>query len=218
MPKPMLLLIMLILSACLPKLSPEESARSINSGERLLNETFSNPGNWSSFNTDAYAATVADGVYRMLLAESDQYIYGTNREHYSNTIIDVDVTWLSDNPDAFAGVICRLHPENGRGYYVVVSAAGDFSIRYLGRNQDDAIVRWQGDSGIPRSGSFRMRVICVEDFIALYIDGEYIDGGEDRRLRDGQIGLTIGMPGIAAQGEVAMVEFDDLRVWEASFP
>ncbi len=218
MPKPTFFLIILLLTACLPKLAPEYPARSVNAGERLLNEAFSSPGNWSSYDTGAHAATVTDGVYRMLLAEPDGYIYGTNRRVYDNSIIDVDVTWLSDNPDAFAGVICRLHPENGRGYYVVVSAAGDFSIRYLGRNQDDAIVRWQGDSGIPRSGSFRMRVICVEDFIALYIDGEYIDGGIDSRLRDGQIGLTIGMPRIVSQGELAIVEFDDLRVWEGSFP
>lgn len=211
-----LIVLVLLLTACLPQLAPIEPARDIDVQARVLDETFTTRGNWSSYNTNALSINVADGVYRFLLNEPNQYIWGTNSTQYTNTILDVDVRWLADNPNAFAGVICRLHPENGQGYYVMVSAGGDFSIRYLGRNIDDAIVRWQGNSRIPRSGAFRMRVACVDDFIALYINGDYIDGGEDSRLRDGAIGLALGMP--SSSSASTSVEFDNLRVWEAEFP
>ncbi len=190
--------------------------QNITTGERVMSESFTNQGNWSNYATDTVTASVTNGVYQMLLRDSSQYIWGSNGAIYDNTVIEVDVAWRSDNPTAFAGVICHLHPDDGRGYYVVVSASGDFSIRYIGRNIDDAIVRWQANSRIPTSGSFRMRVICVDDTIALYINGDYVDAGTDTRLRDGQIGLTVGMPRSTTIGDSAFVEFDNLRVWQAS--
>ena len=210
-------ILILLLTACLPQSAPIEPARDIEVQERVLNEDFTTQGNWSSYNTDALSINVIDDVYRLLTNQRNQYIWGTNNIEYDNTIIDVDVRWLDDNPYAFAGVICRLQPANGQGYYVIVSADGDFSIRYLGRTIDDAIVRWRNHPNIPESGSFRMRVACVDDFIALYINGVYIDGGEDSRLDDGAIGLTLGLPDIASANNTG-VEFDNLRVWEATLP
>ncbi|GAB5493201.1 MAG: hypothetical protein Phog2KO_34160 [Phototrophicaceae bacterium] len=217
MPRYYSLILVILLTACLPQSAPIEPARDIEVQERVLNETFTTQGNWSSYNTDMLSINVIDGVYRLLSTQRNQYIWGTNNIDYTNTIIDVDVRWLSDSPYTFAGVVCRLHPENGQGYYVVVSADGDFSIRYIGQNIDDGIVRWRNHPDIPTSGSFRMRVACVDDFIALYIDGIYIDGGEDSRLSDGAIGLTLGLPDIASANNGG-VEFDNLRVWEANFP
>lgn len=217
MPRYYSLILVLLLTACLPQLAPIEPALDIEVQERVLNETFTTQGNWSDYNSDALSINAIDGVYRLLLSQRNQYIWGTNNIEYDNTIIDVEVRWLADNPYAFAGVVCRLHPANGNGYYVVVSADGDFSIRYIGRNIDDAIVRWQGNPNIPTSGSFRMRVACVDDFIALYINGIYIDAGEDSRLSDGVIGLTLGMPDIASANNTG-VEFDNLRVWNATLP
>lgn len=190
--------------------------QTITTGERLVSESFTTQGNWSNYATDTVTATVANGVYQLLLRDTSQYIWGSNGDIFDNSVIEVDVTWRSDNPTAFTGVICRLHPEDGRGYYVVVSASGDFSIRYIARNIDDAIVQWQGNARIPRSGSFRLRVICVDDMIALYIDGDYIDSGRDTRLRDGQVGLAVGLPRRTTIGDTAFVEFDNLRVWQAS--
>ncbi len=216
MPRYLIITLLLILTACLPQFAPIEPARNINVQERVLDENFTAQGSWSIYNTETLSINVIDGVYRLLLNDSNQYIWGTNNTQYDNTIIDVDVRWLSDNPYAFAGIICRLHPENGRGYYVMVSASGDFSIRYIGRNTDDAIVRWQGSSKIPQSGSFRMRVACVDNFIALYIDGDYIDASEDSRLSNGAIGLALGMPEVSSSS--TGVEFDNLRVWNAELP
>lgn len=216
MPRHLSIVFIVLLTACLPQLAPIEPARDINVQERVLDETFTSQGNWSTYNTDALSINVLDGVYRLLLNQPDQYIWGTNNTQYTNTMIDVDVRWLGDDSYAFAGIICRLHPENGRGYYVMVSADGDFSIRYIGQNTDDAILRWQGNSNIPQSGSFRMRVACVDNFIALYINGNYIDGAEDSRLINGAIGLALGMPSMSSAS--TGVEFDNLRVWNAELP
>ncbi|MEM9955242.1 MAG: hypothetical protein AAF846_26785 [Chloroflexota bacterium] len=197
--------------------SPSTSAPELILGEQILDETFSQSGGWSLYATSTVTATVTDGVYRMLLQQPNQYVWGTNNTRYNDTVIEVDVTWQSDNPNAFAGMVCRLSPDDSRGYYVVVSKSGDFSIRYIGRNVDDALIPWRNSPQIPRQSTFQMRVVCVDEFIGLYINDNYIDGSRDSRLSRGQLGLAVGMPQTVSGDGIALVDFDNLRVWDASF-
>ncbi|MGJ3237481.1 MAG: hypothetical protein ACFE0Q_02130 [Anaerolineae bacterium] len=208
--------ILALLVACLPRHNPSYPPQDVTIGERLLNETFTHIGTWSRYQTDEYSATIMQGGYQLLLNVQGQYIWGSDGTLYTDTVLDIDVHWSDQGTDAIAGVICRLHPDDGRGYYVVVSESGAFSIRYIAHNTDDALVHWQSHENIPQTGAFQMRVICVEDEIALYINGRYIDGVRDRRLRDGQIGLALGMP-MQARGS-ALVTFDNLRVWRGNLP
>lgn len=205
----MCLFLIFILTACMPS---SESTQ--NTDDLLLSENFSTGRGWSNYNSDAFTVNTADGVYAMLLNQPGQYIWGTTSGQYTNTVIEVDVTWQSDNPDALTGIICRLHPENSRGYYVVISASGDYSMRYIGRNVDDALIRWQSHNRIPRTGSFTMRVLCSGNNISLSINGDFINSARDSRLSSGQIGLTLGLPANASN--FALVEFDNLRLWDTT--
>lgn len=59
-----------------------------------------------------------------------------------------------------------------------------------------------------------MRVACIGNSIRLSINGHVIDSASDSRLSSGQIGLTLGIPSNASG--IALVEFDNLSVWDAS--
>ena len=74
MPRHLSIVFIVLLTACLPQLAPIEPARDINVQERVLDETFTSQGNWSTYNTDALSINVLDGVYRLLLNQPDQYI------------------------------------------------------------------------------------------------------------------------------------------------
>lgn len=184
--------------------------------EQLLDESFDRAGDWSLYASATVTATVVDGAYQMLLQQPNQYIWGTNGNRYDNIVIEADVTWLSNNQNTFAGLVCYLNPETSAGYYVVVSKSGDFSIRYLGRTVDDALISWRATRYIPTTGTFRLRVVCSEGLIALYINDNYIDGARDTRLNRGQLGLTVGMPQAVTGDATAFVAFDNVQVWRAS--
>ena len=58
-----------------------------------------------------------------------------------------------------------------------------------------------------------MRVVCVDDYLALWVNGEFVADARDRRAAQGEVGL-VGVMNCA--GKRLTVDFDDLRLWRAA--
>lgn len=212
--KSSLAIVFILLSACLP-LAPIEAPRSTTVSERVLNESFDSTEAWTVYNTDGLFMDIVENSFQAELGWPGHFAWSSNHQDYENTILEVDITWLSDYEQGIVGIICRGQ-ENGNGYYVLISYDGNFSIRRGGQYTDDALRKWQGHRDIPRDGSpIRMRVICIDDYLGLYINGEYIDGAVDSRFNRGSIGLVLGLPPNTNGNDIVAVQFDNLRVWKA---
>lgn len=205
----------LLLSACVPILPPIEPPRSTIVNERILNENFDSIGTWTTYNTEGLFMDIVEGSFQAELGLPGGFAWSSNHQDYENTILEVNITWLSDYEQGIVGIICRGQ-ENGNGYYVLISYDGNFSIRRGGRYTDDALRKWQGHRDIPRDGNpIRMRVVCIDNYLGLYINGKYIDGAVDSQFNTGSIGLVIGLPLHASDDDIVAVQFDNLRVWTA---
>jgi hypothetical protein len=207
--------LILLLGACVPTSPPVEAPRSTIVTQRLLNEPFSFIGNWSSYQYDDLFMDIVDSSFQAESGRAGRFAWSSNDEDYEDTILEVDITWLSDYKQAMVGVICRGQA-TGNGYYVLISYDGNFSIRRGGQYTDNALRKWRRQRDIPRDGSpTRMRVVCVDNYLGLYINGEYIDGAVDSRFNAGLIGLVVGLPSNTGDDDIVAVQFDNLRVWNA---
>ena len=185
-------------------------------GEILIADRFTDGINWDTRSRDGASVGVQNGQYR-IESEYDTYVRGFNDVAHENVIIEIDVTYdmLATN-NAF-GVICRGAPNdyNSNGYYFLIGADGSYSIR-IGRSGNvDELVRWR-QSEIINSGAATntIRAVCIDDYLALYVNDEFITSVHDDRYRRGFTGLTAA----TQDGVPIVVDFDNITIWEAEFP
>jgi hypothetical protein len=101
---------------------------------------------------------------------------------------------------------------NGDGYLFLIEGTGRFAImRSRGRNVTP-LVDWTASSTI-KSGPAKntIRAVCMGNYLALYINGEFMADTSDDTYNKGQIGLVAA----AANRLGNQVEFDNLSVYEA---
>jgi len=111
-------------------------------------------------------------------------------------------------------VVCRASAgeDNASGYYFLIGGDGSYSIR-KGRDDIDALVSWARSDVINRgAGSNTIRAVCMGDYLALYVNGEFIADAHDNTYRGGFVGFVAA----AAEGTIVEIAFDNLRIWEAT--
>lgn len=199
---------------CLPQIPAAPPSRNFTTHEQLLDETFDTPASWDIYNLQGAVLQVVDGGYRVQAGIS-QYVFGLNREQYDNVVIEAEAYLKSDYRKGIFGVMCRAS-SGGRGYYFVMSADGNFSIRRGAGNAVDPLIQWQATSAIhTETGRNLLRIVCIDDYLALYINGQFVADTTDTRYRRGAIGFTAALPTRAKTGDLVDVIFDNLRVWAA---
>jgi hypothetical protein len=115
--------------------------------------------------------------------------------------------------------MCRVNAE-GEGYAFLISSDGFGAIAAVIKGSSERgslnlIDEWSENDAInPGQSENTIRAVCIDDYLALYVNGEFVGDVEDERFADsGQAGLIAGLlvenPDEA--GEV-IIEFDDLRV------
>lgn len=100
----------------------------------------------------------------------------------------------------------------GDGYLFLIQGNGQYAImRSRGRNVVP-LVNWTSSSAITVGpGQNHLRAVCMDDYLAFYINDQYVAGATDATFQRGQVGL-------AASGANTLgveVEFDNLVVAEA---
>jgi hypothetical protein len=183
-------------------------------GNLLLNETFETNLGWDDRAQDGVVIGVEAGAYRMR-ADVNQYVRGFDRrQRYENVIVEVQVVQLSAAETNAYGVVCRGSTTDGRedGYYFLVGGDGSYSIR-IGRNGDvERLVAWARSGAVNEGAALNtIRAVCMNDYLALYVNDEFAADVRDRTYQRGAVGFTLA----AEAGTVAEVAFDNLNVFTA---
>lgn len=107
------------------------------------------------------------------------------------------------------GSVLSQEAANGDGYLFLIQGTGSFAImRSRGRNLTP-LVNWTPSDKI-HAGMERneLRAVCMGDYLAFYINGEFVGDATDSTFASGQVGLLAS--GATRLG--AVIEFDDLKV------
>jgi hypothetical protein len=208
------LVLMLLLAGCSGGLPAAQPTHKLEAGAPLLEATFDTPGDWTTYTIEAGSVHIMEGGYR-IQARQPNLVFGLHHRQAANVIIEAEAYVLSDYRQGMYGVLCRASSD-GHGYYFLISADGNFSIRRIGSRQDDALVEWQGSPAIHTGKRLnRIRAVCLDDYLALYVNGTFVAEAWDTRYQDGYIGVTAGLPRQAGMNNLTDVAFDTVRVWEA---
>lgn len=99
----------------------------------------------------------------------------------------------------------------GDGYLFLIQGAGSFSIMRARGRDVVALVDWRTSDKInPGPGTNRIRAVCMGNYLAMYVNGEFMADVTDDSYSSGQIGLAAS----AANRLGVRVEFDNVSVYE----
>ncbi len=215
----------LLLAALLAACGNSNPSREVQQGDVLLREDFAAGAQWETgrFPADAEDPTavlaVEDGRYRIdyRAGGSASLTWGLGGDEYENVVVEVTTEQLSAEDDNLYGVGCRMvTDERGdvSGYVLLISGDGHYGIAELSRRSLDFILEWHQTDAIHQGQATNtLRAVCVDDYLALYVNDEFLGEVQDDRYgRAGQIALVAG----AAEDTAVSVTFDDLAVYEGA--
>ena len=210
------LLLLFLASGCL-SIPPRPPSVRYTRGQNLVNESFDQTGGWTTYVTDEAQIRREEGVYRMLL-DRKAYIWGMNKGYPTRqgVVIEVETEQISTyNANAY-GIICRADVRNNSGgYYFLISGDGQYSIRWGDGYAVNPLVEFGNSSPTIHRGQSKntIRAVCIEDYLALFVNGEFLTEVRDDRIHSGgYVGLTVVVPNNVGNIDLA---FDKLRIWES---
>ena len=182
--------------------------------ELLVEDGFALGGHWREYETEGLFLGARAGVYRIDFS-GRQYVWTQREGAYENIVIEADAAQASAYDHNAYGVACRLEPGNsGRGYFFFISGDGYASIRWSNGRSLEPIVSAAPSAHIRRGrASNRIRVVCIDDYLALWVNGEFVADARDGRAARGAVGLAALMH---YAGRRLTVDFDDVKVWRAA--
>lgn len=202
--------VLLVLSGC----GERSPSVTITTSDVIYSDDFSTPGLWRTASAAQASVGVSDGAYRIISATT-QYVRGfDSTQRYTDIVLEVETLQVTGEETNAYGVVCRgsLNNDSASGYYFLIGGDGSYSIR-VGRGGDiDGLVKWARSDAINRGiARNRLRVVCVDDYLALYANETLL-----AETRDGSYaGGYIGFASATEDGTRTEVAFDDLRVWAA---
>ena len=213
------MLSVLLLAAC----GSDNASRNVEQGAQLLNVTFDAADDWETgtFPADDPTASLAiqDGRYRVTHSaeRSASFTWGQDGEAFEDVIIEVTAEQISEYDNNLYGVACRLAEDergNQTGYALLISGDGHYGIADLSHNSLDFLLEWHQTREIHEGQETNtIRAVCAADYLALYVNGEFLGEVEDDAYRRaGQVGLVAGVN----KGESVEIAFDDLAVYAAT--
>lgn len=152
---------------------------------------------WSQRSLPEGQAGYADGVYRIRVDAANGDVWGRPGLDLGDVSIEVDALKVGGPRDNRFGVVCRMQDE--RHFYVfLISSDGYYGIGKVSDNQYQLIA---AEAMLPSekihqgSDPNRIRVDCLGQILALYVNGELIGVTSDGSYSHGDIGLIAGAYG-----------------------
>jgi hypothetical protein len=113
----------------------------------------------------------------------------------------------TDEPTADPEAVIALE---GDGYLFLIQGTGSFAIMRARGRDVVPLVDWRAsDTIIAGPGRNRIRAVCVGNYLAMYVNGEFMGDATDDSYTSGQIGLAAS----AANRLGVRVEFDNVSVY-----
>lgn len=191
--------------------SPSQGFRYL---ELAIQDNFDSRGAWRSYQGDEIFLGVRHGAFQIDML-GRQYVWSQHDALFSDTVLEADIIQASTFAGNAFGLACRLDPANsGRGYYFLISGDGYASIRWSNGRALEAIVPALPASHIKPGGvRNRLRAVCIDDYLALWVNGEFVADARDQRASSGAAGMAAVMN---YAGKGLTLSFDDLRLWRAA--
>lgn len=182
--------------------------------ELLLEDDFADGGAWRSYAAEDLFLREEDGAFKIDFV-GRKYVWTQGEAQYADIVMEADLRQLSDYDHNAFGLACRLDPANsGRGYHFLISGDGYASIRWSNGRSLEPITQAKPSAPVKRgTASNRVRAVCIGDYLALWVNDEFVAEARDRRASDGAVGL-VGVMNYA--GKRLTVAIDDLKVWRAA--
>jgi hypothetical protein len=179
----------------------------------LLLETFDRQDAWEHYSSlNGVELGVENGVYRAYTM-NEGYVWGLNDEQHSDVVLEVEVTPLSiHSAENGYGVMCRADTSNnGDGYYFMINGSGYYSIM-MGQGEGMvALVDWQRSDAINQDiDRNSIRAVCMDNYLALYVNGQLLADTTDDTYNEGYAGLAVA----ASENVDADAAFDNLALYE----
>lgn len=187
-------------------------SRSYMLGDVLEEVDFSRLSDWERYvhPDQRVDFQIDDGSYRVR-ADHGGFMWTLNTRAHDDVVIQADSVQLSEDPDNAYGLMCRASGSaNGDGYYFFISGDGMYTIRRGAGRQVSALIPWTRSAAIQQGRAInRIRIVCVEDYLALYVNGAFVAETFDSLYRRGYAGITAAA---APEGDLDVI-FDDLILW-----
>ena len=205
-----LLLLAIVASACQP-----QPTQRFALGDVLLEQSFDDSFAWESYADPQLQVDlrVEEGVFRAQASDGG-FMWALNSQAHTNVVMQVDTEQLSDYANNAYGIMCRAAPtNNGDGYYFLISGDGNYTLRRGSTDQVGALIPWTYSDAIHQGQTInRMRVVCIDDYLALYVNGSFVAETRDTSFSRGYAGITVAVP----EGGEVDVTFDQLTIWEGT--
>jgi hypothetical protein len=178
----------------------------------LSSETFDLEEAWEQYSSpNGVELGIENGVYRAYTL-NEGFVWALNEEQHSDVVLAVEVTPLTTQFGNAYGIMCRADVDNnGDGYYFMINANGYYSIR-IGQGEDILpLVDWtQSDMVHPEIDQNTIGAVCIDDKLAMYVNGELLSEITDSNYESGFTGIAIA----AAPNSDVDVAFDNLMIYE----
>jgi hypothetical protein len=184
-------------------------------GELLSQVEFDQPFEWEEYVHPDLGVDfrIEDGAYRAR-ARDGAFMWTLDTLMHTDVVIEVNTLVYSTYRDNAYGVMCRASADNNSdGYYFFISSDGYYTIRRGFNGTIQPLIEWTASAAIAQdTAPNSLRVVCLGDRLALYVNGEFVAETRDRLYTRGNAGIAAGVP---SGGDVDVV-FDNLRIWAAS--
>lgn len=192
----------------------EQGAVQVITGESLLDETFTVLNAWDSSSDREGNRRVRNERYEIRLVDSDMIYSAPGSEDYDNVIINVDTQRLSDEINDGYGLVCRAEDEDN-GVHFYISSDGYWRIFNFIDGRARPFMPWTSSEliNLGEEASNQITAVCINDYYALYINGELVGEARDDTFDSGAVGMSVIV--FEEESEV-FIAFDNLRLWSGS--
>jgi hypothetical protein len=201
-----LLLFAFLLGAC-----SGGPSQPVTRGALLIEDDFNAPGQWDTADVPAATVEIADGVFHFD-AEAGRYIFSVDYRTQIDTVTEATARlWSEDASNGF-GIICRANAD-GEGYYFLIGGDGSGTIRRSAGREVKALAAWTQTGAVITGGAQnRIRAVCDGDYLALYVNDQFVAEARDSLYGSGYTGFVVVT---TRERQRVEVDFDALRVYAA---
>ena len=190
----------------------QQGTVSVEVSELQSNTIFLEAGGWDVFEGDEAYLRVDDGVYE-LYAPGPGMMWGRSQNVHQNVVLQIEAESLSGDENVNYGLMCRASTDDSRydGYHFWVSADGFATIFKVADDEVEYLVEFTPAFSVRRGdGVNTFTVVCVDDYLALYVNQQIVAEARDSSFRQGVAGVS-GSAFI--EDSDIRIRYDDFRIW-----
>ncbi len=170
------------------------------SPEALFQDDFDNSnGEWGVGQFDHFERGYDRDEFFVELYTPDWLAWATPGLHFDDVVVEVDAYLATESSEGHLGVLCRYVDEQNF-YYFSVSPDGYYAIFLIQDGIPEVLTgedqRMEYSQLVQAAAQMeepsRVRAVCYQSQLSLYVDGELIETVVDDALAEGDVGLGVG--------------------------